>query len=317
MPNEPVSWIRFGTFFYVSRVTPDKPAANTVDNPVDDEETRPLEVPGDSAPVFVDSSGRRGRRIRFAFYGIGGLSLTYAGMVAMSLAGGPLNPETLLPFPDLLINRPAAVDSTPEPAQPARAGTTRPGDPRRTTQNGEAAPAPRQSARPGVPAGPPGPPPVIEATPAPSTTRSQAPASQPPSTAPSGNPAPSTTQTNPAPGSGGGSQAPAGPGPESNGGTGTNTPTGTNTGGSGTGTGGSGTGTQTGGSASGSGSGSTTGGSGGTTGGTTTGSGPGTTEPAPTPAEPQAAPPAQQAAAPAHRRAETAPRHRWHSGRAR
>ena len=102
--NQSVSWIRLSAISYVSRVTPEKPT--------DDDETRPLELPEESAPVFVDSTGRRGRRIRFAFYGIGGLSLTYAGMVAMSLAGGPLNPETLLPFPDLLINRPAA-ESTP------------------------------------------------------------------------------------------------------------------------------------------------------------------------------------------------------------
>jgi hypothetical protein len=208
----------------------------TAEKPTDNDETRPLEVPDDAAPVFVDSTGRRGRRIRFAFYGIGGLSLTYAGMVAMSLAGGPLNPETLLPFPDLLINRPAAVEATPEPAQPAPTGSNRPGDGRRTGQDGEAAQVPAQPGQSTAPVpGPPGPA-VPEGTAAPSTPQSQAP-SQPPSTAPSQNPAPSDT-TPPATGTGGGAETPTGPGPEngSGGGTGTNTNTGSTTGGTGAGT---------------------------------------------------------------------------------
>lgn len=38
--------------------------------------------------VFVDSTGRRRRRVRLVAIGVGGLGLAYTAMVGMSLAGG-------------------------------------------------------------------------------------------------------------------------------------------------------------------------------------------------------------------------------------
>ena len=52
-------------------------------------------------PVFVDSSGRRRRRVRRAGYVFGAVSLVYAGLVGASFSGGPVSPHALLPFPDL------------------------------------------------------------------------------------------------------------------------------------------------------------------------------------------------------------------------
>jgi hypothetical protein len=53
-----------------------------------------------SAPVFVDTTGRRGRRIRFVFNVVGAAALTYTALVAVSLVGGPLDPQQLLPLPE-------------------------------------------------------------------------------------------------------------------------------------------------------------------------------------------------------------------------
>jgi hypothetical protein len=68
-------------------------------------------------PVFVDTTGRRRRRTRFAFYAIGGLSAAYAGLVGVSLAGGPIAPEELIPF---------SVVNAPEPDAPATRGPVDP-----------------------------------------------------------------------------------------------------------------------------------------------------------------------------------------------
>ena len=54
---------------------------------------------GDAPPVFVDTSGRRMRRLRLAVYAVGGLCAAYAGMMGFSLLGGPVSPRTLLPLP--------------------------------------------------------------------------------------------------------------------------------------------------------------------------------------------------------------------------
>ena len=89
-------------------------------------------------PVFVDDTGKRRRRIRIAFYALAGVSLTYAALVAVNLLGGPLNPESLIPFPQTF-NRPAA---TTPPRSPAR----RPGW--RTGRRAPAVPPGRPTARP-------------------------------------------------------------------------------------------------------------------------------------------------------------------------
>jgi hypothetical protein len=47
--------------------------------------------------VFSDPSGRRRRRVRRIGYAAAGGCVTYMGLVALSLTGGPISPETLLP----------------------------------------------------------------------------------------------------------------------------------------------------------------------------------------------------------------------------
>jgi len=56
----------------------------------------PLEAP---RPVFVDATGRRRRRLRRAGYAAGALCAAYALMLVVSLTGGAVSPETLLPLP--------------------------------------------------------------------------------------------------------------------------------------------------------------------------------------------------------------------------
>ncbi|MEU1239794.1 hypothetical protein ABZ388_05480 [Micromonospora parva] len=51
-------------------------------------------------PVFVDPSGRRRSRLRWLAYVVGLLGLTYTGLVAVSFAGGMVEPHTVLPFVD-------------------------------------------------------------------------------------------------------------------------------------------------------------------------------------------------------------------------
>lgn len=47
--------------------------------------------------VFSDPSGRRRKRIRRVGYAAAGGCVTYMGLVAISLAGGPISPEEILP----------------------------------------------------------------------------------------------------------------------------------------------------------------------------------------------------------------------------
>jgi hypothetical protein len=49
-------------------------------------------------PVFVDPSGRRGRRIRVACYAGSAICLGYLLLVGLSMAGGAAGPRALLPF---------------------------------------------------------------------------------------------------------------------------------------------------------------------------------------------------------------------------
>jgi hypothetical protein len=50
-------------------------------------------------PVFVDTTGRRRRRLRWAGYATGTACAGYSIMLAISLMGGPVSPRTLLPLP--------------------------------------------------------------------------------------------------------------------------------------------------------------------------------------------------------------------------
>src|SRR4051812_50192021 len=87
-----------------------------------DEATEVLASADLSSPVFVDASGRRGKRIRIVFGVLGAATLVYGALVATSLAGGPLKPEQLLPFPELVNNLPV-LDRQPPAAQPGSKNT--------------------------------------------------------------------------------------------------------------------------------------------------------------------------------------------------
>ncbi|WP_328381371.1 hypothetical protein OHQ88_31870 [Micromonospora zamorensis] len=74
-------------------------------------------------PVFVDPSGRRRSRLRWLAYVVGLLGLTYTGLVAVSFAGGMVEPHTVLPFLDEVeqSERPQspqaeAITAIPEPS---------------------------------------------------------------------------------------------------------------------------------------------------------------------------------------------------------
>ncbi|WP_238008203.1 hypothetical protein KZZ52_07025 [Dactylosporangium sp. AC04546] len=142
-------------------------------------------------------------------FGIAGAgTLVYGGLVAASLAGGPLKPQQLLPFPELVNNIPVLVP-TPEPAEPGT-NTTPPANHPGTAAKrlpGAAKPGaagttapPAVLPQPGVPSTVPttANPPVAEATtsapPAPVPTTTQPPRPSPePTTGPP--PQPSPTQT--------------------------------------------------------------------------------------------------------------------------
>ncbi|WP_406437222.1 hypothetical protein OHB14_59730 [Streptomyces sp. NBC_01613] len=67
-----------------------------------------------SAPVFVDSTGRRGRRIRRVVYAAGALCAAYAGVLVLSFMGAtPFAPRTILPVPGLPSEKPGTVRETP------------------------------------------------------------------------------------------------------------------------------------------------------------------------------------------------------------
>jgi hypothetical protein len=84
----------------------------SVETPVD-EITHIIAADDQSLPVFVDASGRRGKRIRVVFGALGAVTLVYGALVAMSLIGGPLKPQQLLPFPELVNNLPMLEPQTP------------------------------------------------------------------------------------------------------------------------------------------------------------------------------------------------------------
>jgi len=162
-------------------------------------------------PVFVDDTGKRRRRIRLAFYAVGAVSLTYAGLVAVSLLGGPLKPESLLPFPQTF-NRPANATPSPMTGEAAhllkkagRAGAT----PHPSGKPGTANPANAIVAPPTLPVAGGTPGPGATTTPTPEATPTPTPTPTPSPNPPTPTPAPTDTNTNP---------APAGPGGQGGGG---------------------------------------------------------------------------------------------------
>jgi hypothetical protein len=69
------------------------------------------------APVFVDSTGRRRRLLRRLAYGFGAFCMVYGGLISLSLAGGPVSPNAVMPFPDLIDGgQPTVGEPRPTPA---------------------------------------------------------------------------------------------------------------------------------------------------------------------------------------------------------
>jgi hypothetical protein len=67
------------------------------------------------APVFVDSTGRRRRLLRRLAYGFGAFCMVYGGLISLSLAGGPVSPGAVMPFPELIDRGAAPSDGKPWP----------------------------------------------------------------------------------------------------------------------------------------------------------------------------------------------------------
>jgi cytoskeletal protein RodZ len=65
-------------------------------------------------PVFVDPSGRRRKVMRIAMGAVAVGVLAYLVLLVVALAGGPVNPTTLLPIPEAA--EPAVTTTTDTPA---------------------------------------------------------------------------------------------------------------------------------------------------------------------------------------------------------
>ncbi|MHC3472740.1 hypothetical protein ACYF6T_29175 [Streptomyces sp. 7R007] len=74
------------------------------------EHARPDAVSGAGDPVFVDSSGRRARRLRRAGYAAAGLCAAYTVVLGLSFMGAtPFAPRTVLPVPGVPSEEPGTV----------------------------------------------------------------------------------------------------------------------------------------------------------------------------------------------------------------
>ncbi|MFI5840769.1 hypothetical protein ACIA8K_13780 [Catenuloplanes sp. NPDC051500] len=93
-------------------------------------EALPINSPS-AGPVFVDATGRRRKRVRRLAYAVGALCMVYTGMVGVSLAGGPVSPHALLPFPEVLEN--ALPGLLPPEPSPTEATPIRSADPQQNT----------------------------------------------------------------------------------------------------------------------------------------------------------------------------------------
>lgn len=65
-------------------------------------------------PVFVDPSGRRRKVLRIAIGTVAAGVVAYLMLLVIALAGGPVNPTTLLPIPEAA--EPAVTTTTDAPA---------------------------------------------------------------------------------------------------------------------------------------------------------------------------------------------------------
>ncbi|MFJ6954389.1 hypothetical protein ACISRB_23490, partial [Micromonospora aurantiaca] len=73
-----------------------------------------IPVVPESPPVFVDPSGRRHRRLRRLAYCAGAAGVVYTVMVGVSFAGGPITPDSVIPFVE-----PTSEQRLPSPNPPA------------------------------------------------------------------------------------------------------------------------------------------------------------------------------------------------------
>jgi len=65
---------------------------------LDGPDTHVMIAPEQPSPVFVDSTGRRSRLLRRTAYGFVVVCMVYGGLVSVSLAGGPVSTNAILPL---------------------------------------------------------------------------------------------------------------------------------------------------------------------------------------------------------------------------
>jgi hypothetical protein len=65
---------------------------------LDGPDTQVMIAPSLPSPVFVDSTGRRSRLLRRFAYGFVVVCMVYGGLVSVSLAGGPVSTNAILPL---------------------------------------------------------------------------------------------------------------------------------------------------------------------------------------------------------------------------
>ncbi|WP_280727871.1 hypothetical protein [Kitasatospora sp. MAA4] len=134
--------------------------------------------PAEAAPVFVDASGRRQRRVRRAGRLLAVPAAGYVLLLVSSAMGGPTvnSPFLPLPGPPATSAPPSPVAAPPAPATTAPSGGTGGGSSDRpaSTEHRSAAPAALVAAKPAAPH-----------TAVPATTPAPAPTTAGPTTAPS------------------------------------------------------------------------------------------------------------------------------------
>jgi hypothetical protein len=70
----------------------------SADRDIPDTEVLVVSAP---SPVFVDSTGRRRRRLQRVAYAFGAVCALYGGVISVSLAGGPISSTAIRSLPDL------------------------------------------------------------------------------------------------------------------------------------------------------------------------------------------------------------------------
>ncbi|MFI5954895.1 hypothetical protein [Cryptosporangium sp. NPDC051539] len=155
-----------------------------------------------SVPVFVDSTGKRGRRFRTLGFIGGGIAVAYSAMLGLSFVGGPLTPNSLLPLPGVPSTAPLERAAEPNTSvSPASDGQLTRGDDGKLKIGSTSTPAPGTSVsvKPGTPSPsasgktPPAPP----VTGGPTTTPPAPPSSSPPAPPSSSPPAPPSSSPPP------------------------------------------------------------------------------------------------------------------------